>query len=94
MTVTGTQEQLNQAANHIDPLLTACPACGGQLRMEYKVEWRSLLDTANVYSVTPAEVIASGASIDAFGRVKCGVPYVTCMACGGHFDATDRPANV
>lgn len=91
---TGTQEQLNQLASHVDPMLRPCPTCGGQLRMEFKVEWRSLLDAAAVYGSTIAEVIASGAKIDVFGRVKCGVPYVTCMACGGHFDATDRPTNV
>jgi hypothetical protein len=87
-----TQSQLNEAANGIDALLDVCPVCARpELRMEFKVEWQPMSRACEVYGVTPAEVRASGAVIDGFGRVKCGVPYVTCMACGMHADATADP---
>lgn len=87
----GTLSQLNQAASGIDPILEPCPKCGGQLRAEYKVEWRSVSEACALTGATPAEVVASGAKLDGFGRVKAGVPYVTCMMCGLHADASDDP---
>lgn len=87
-----TQAVLNEMASQVDPLLRECVACGkSELRMEYKVEWRPMAEACRVYGVTPGEVRASGAKIDSFGRVKAGVPYITCMACGMHVDATDDP---
>lgn len=86
----GTQEQLNQVASGVDPILEPCPKCGGQLRMEYKVEWRPMTEACAVLGATPAEVIASGVKVDSFGRVKAGVPFVTCMMCGLHADATNH----
>lgn len=87
-----TQSALNEAASGIDPMLDDCPACGAhQLRMEFKVEWQPMARCCAVYGVTPEQVRASGALVDGFGRVKAGVPYVTCMACGFHADATNEP---
>lgn len=88
-----TQEQLNQVANQVDPLLRDCPACGGQLRMEFKQEWRPVAEACAIYGVTRDELLAAGAQFDGFGRLKAGVPYVTCMQCGIHVDATDDPDN-
>lgn len=89
---TGTQAELNQLANDIDPMLDNCPECGANsLRMEFKVEWRPMSEACAAYGVTPGEVIASGAKVDGFGRVKAGVPYVTCMSCGMHADASQEP---
>lgn len=89
--MSGTLSQLNQVASEIDPVLEPCPNCGGQLRMEFKSEWRPVAEACALTGATPAEVAASGAKLDAFGRVLAGVPYVTCMMCGLHTDATDHP---
>ena len=49
------------------------------------------LRACELYGATPDQIRASGVTVDGFGRVKAGVPYVTCMACGLHADATADP---
>lgn len=82
------------AAMHgtLDPSLAPCPDCGAaELRAEVKAEWRLLTEAAANAGVTPAAIVLGGARLDGFGRVRCAVPYVTCMACGLHADASRRP---
>ena len=87
-----TQSALNEAANGIDALLDVCPVCAKpELRMEFKVEWQPMARACELYGATPDQIRASGVTVDGFGRVKAGVPYVTCMACGLHADATADP---
>lgn len=92
MPYVATQSALNEAANGIDALLDVCPVCANpELRMEFKVEWQPMARACALYGVTPDQIRASGVTVDGFGRVKAGVPYVTCMACGLHADATADP---
>ena len=73
----------------IDEHLVVCPVCGErELRAETRVEWRAVSEVCVMFGVTPAELRESGANVSALGRVKCGVPYVTCMACGLDADAS------
>lgn len=88
--MSATEEQLSQAASMMDPHLVPCPACGGQLRAEYKKEWRSIAEAAALHGVPEVVVMTSGAKLDAFGRVLCGVPFVTCMECGLHADGSQE----
>lgn len=70
-------------AGTLDPHLGPCPQCGErELRAESRVEWRPLSEVCELMGVTPADVRASGAKVSGLGQVKCGVPYITCMACG------------
>lgn len=76
----------------LDPMLIPCPSCGAaQLRAEVRSEWRPMTEAVALYGVTPEEIRASTAIVDAFGRVKSAVPYVSCMACGADFDASKKP---
>ena len=86
------EAELNQVASKIDPLLGPCPACGGQLRGEFKVEWRTVAEACEVFGVSEAELREAGATLDGFGRIKSAVPYTTCMNCGVHLDASKPPA--
>lgn len=72
----------------IDEHLVPCPKCAGQLRAEMIEEYRPLADVCAFFNVSPAQVREAGAAVDGFGRVKCGVPYVTCMDCGSTFDGS------
>lgn len=71
----------------LDPLMRPCPKCGNQLRSEVRTEWRTLEQASEImgYTITAEDITSLGGSLDAFGRVKAAVPYVTCMHCG--FDA-------
>lgn len=76
----------------LDPMLIPCPnCCAQQLRAEVRTEWRSMSEVTSLYGVTAAEIRASGATVDAFGRVASAVPHVTCMACGSDYDASESP---
>lgn len=76
----------------LDPELVACPRCGNQLRSEVRDVWRTLAETSVVmeFEVTAEMVRESGGKLDAFGRVKCAVPYVSCMHCGFDADASRK----
>ncbi|MHC9046786.1 hypothetical protein ACYX8G_19550 [Microbacterium saperdae] len=76
----------------LDPMLIRCPACGAtQLRVEVRTMWIPMPELLATFGGTAADVRASGAIVDAFGRVKSAVPYCSCMACGADFDASKKP---
>lgn len=86
-----TTSSLNQAASLMDSKLIPCPTCGGQLRAEYKTEWRSVTEACELYGVTVQQLEAAPLQFNAFGQVLAAVPYVTCMHCGLHADGSRRP---
>jgi hypothetical protein len=71
----------------IDGLLIPCPVCGNQLRGDVRTQWRTLAEASELMggTVTAEMVLGAGGKIDAFGRVKAAVPWVSCLHCG--FDA-------
>lgn len=81
-------DTLRAMSGAIDPELDPCPRCGGQLRAEVRTQMRSMAEVCAIFGVTENDVRLSGAVVDAFGRVKSGVPYVTCMHCGFDADAS------
>lgn len=87
----GIQRTLLAMTGEIDPDLRPCPKCAGQLRAEVRPEWRPLSEVLERFpDVTVADVLASAAQVNAFGQVKAGVPYVTCMHCGFDADASNE----
>jgi hypothetical protein len=76
----------------LDPMLIKCPACRQpQLRSEIRSEWRHIGEAAAIFGVPERAIRDAGAKLDAFGRVQCAVPWVTCMACGADFDGSREP---
>lgn len=77
----------------VDEYILDCPACGErQLRAEAVEEWRSVSSVATQMQTTEAALLAdTRVRRDTFGRMLCAIPYVTCMACGFHADATLPP---
>lgn len=75
----------------LDQYVVACPQCGGGIRTEVRVEARPMSEVLTLFNVTEEQLRASGAKVDAFGRVKAAVPYGTCMGCGHDYDMTDSP---
>lgn len=71
----------------IDPHLIPCPRCGNHLRSEVRTCWLSIAEASEASGIqlTPQMIRDAGGKLDTFGRVKSGVPFVTCMHCG--FDA-------
>lgn len=84
----GVLRTLRAATGELDPYLLDCAACGGQQRAEMRAEWRSMTDVCRETGYSASDVLESGALVTAFGLVKCGVPYVTCMHCGLDSDAS------
>lgn len=79
------------AATQIDTLLIPCPECHRrELRAEAVVQWLPIEQAAAGMDVSPDDVRNSGALRDGFGRVRCAVPYATCMACGERFNMNER----
>jgi hypothetical protein len=82
------------AGGSVDEFLLPCPSCHErQLRAESQAEWRTISSVAHGLSIPEAQIRADPrVTLDTFGRMLCEIPYVTCMACGFHVDATlDQP---
>jgi hypothetical protein len=85
----GIMATLAAGAGELDPMLEPCPRCGAsELRAEIRTELRPMAEVCELFDTTPAEVRAAGAKVTALGMVQAGVPYATCMRCGGDFDAS------
>ena len=87
----GVYATLAAMTGEMDTYTPPCPTCGGQLRAEVITEWRPIAEAVEMLGVTVDQIRASGVKFDIFGRVKAAVPYITCMHCGMHADASHQP---